>query len=65
MELPALEYCSPVWMSAASSHLCLLDHVVSKAVRLTDGLIVCDLKHRRRVIALCMFTRFIVTLIMH
>ena len=27
--LPVLEYCSPVWMSAATSHLSLLDRVVS------------------------------------
>ena len=61
--LPVLEYCSPVWLSAAASHHGHLDRVVSKAVRLSDGLIVCDLKHRRRVAALCMFTRFIVILI--
>ena len=29
--------------------------MVSKAVRLSDGLVVCDLEHRRRVAALCMF----------
>ena len=28
--LPVLEYCSPVWMSAATSHLSLLDCVVSQ-----------------------------------
>ena len=28
--LPVLEYCSPVWMSAATSHLSLLDRVVSQ-----------------------------------
>ena len=50
-----LEYCFPVWMSAAASHLCLLDRVASKAVKLSDDLVVCDLKHRRRVVALCMF----------
>ena len=50
-----LEYYSPVCMSAAASHLGLLDRVVSKAVRFSDGLVVCDLKHRRRVAALCMF----------
>ena len=53
--LPVLEYCSPVWISAASSHLGLLDRVVSKAVRLSDGLVVCDLKYKRCVAALCMF----------
>ena len=50
-----LEYCSPVCMSAASSHLGLLYRVVSKTVRLSDGLVASDLKHRRRVAALCMF----------
>ena len=33
----------------------ILYRVVSKAVRLSDDLVVCDLKHRRRVAALCMF----------
>ena len=28
--LPVIEYCSPVWMSAATSHLSLLDRVVSQ-----------------------------------
>ena len=51
--LPLLEYCSPVWMSAVASHLSLLDRVVSKAVRLSEGLVVCDLEHIRRVAALC------------
>ena len=50
-----LEFCSPVWMSAAASHLGLLDRVVSNAIRISDGLVVCDLEHRRRVAALCMF----------
>ena len=53
--LPVLEYCSPVCMSATASHLCLLDRVVSMAVRLSNGLVVYDLKHRRRVTALCTF----------
>ena len=46
---------SPVWMSAAASHLGLPDRVVLKAVRLRDGLIVCDLELKCRVTALCMF----------
>ena len=54
LELPVLDYCSPIWMSAAASHLCLLDRVVSKAVRLRDGLVMCDLEYRRRFAALCM-----------
>ena len=49
--LPLLEYYSPVWMSDAASHLGLLDRVLSKAVRLSDGLVICDLKHRCRVAA--------------
>ena len=32
--LPVLEYCSPVWMPAATSHLSLLDRVVSQVSRL-------------------------------
>ena len=35
--LPVLEYCSPVWMSVAASHLGLFDLVGSKAVSLSDG----------------------------
>ena len=42
-------------MSAAASQFRLLDPVVTMAVRLSDGLVVCDLKHRRRVAALCIF----------
>ena len=53
--LPMLEYCSPVCMSAAVSHLRLLDHLVSKAIRLNDGHVVCDLEHKRRVGVLRMF----------
>ena len=33
-KLPVLEYCSPVWMSAATSHLLLLDHVAGQVSRL-------------------------------
>ena len=46
--LPVLEYCSPVWMSAATSHLSLLDRVVSPVGRLSGGSISCDLWHRRK-----------------
>ena len=49
------EYCSLAWMSAATSYLGLLDRVVLKAVRLSDGLVVCELVHRRHVAALCMY----------
>ena len=59
MELPAscarVQYCSPVSMSSAASHFRFFDRVESKAVRLSDGLVVCDLEHRRCVVALCMF----------
>ena len=55
--LHMLENCSPVWMSAAASHLRLLDLFVLKAVRLSDGLVVCYLQHRHRVAVLCMFNK--------
>ena len=42
-------------MSAAATHFGLLDRVGSKEGKLSDGLAVCNLKHRRRVGALCMF----------
>ena len=47
--LPVLEYCFPVWMSAATSHLSLLDRVVSQVSRLSGGSVSCDLWHRRKV----------------
>jgi hypothetical protein len=53
--LPVLEYCSPVWSSAATCHLSLLDRIVRRAVALSDGKVVCDLVHRRKVASLCMF----------
>ena len=53
--LPVLEYCSPVWMSAATSHLSLLDRVVSQVGRLSGGSVSCDLWHRRRVASLSAF----------
>ena len=40
--LPVLEYCSSVWMSAATSHLSLLDRVVSQVSRLSGGSVSCD-----------------------
>ena len=55
LELPVLEDCSPIWMSTAPSPVAVLDRVLPKALKLSDGLIVCDLEHRRRVAALCMF----------
>ena len=53
--LPMHEYESVTWMSAAPSHILHLDQVVSKEARLSDGLVVSDLIHRRRVAVLCMF----------
>ena len=40
--LPVLEYCSPVWMSAATSHLSLLDRFVSQVGRLSSGSVSCE-----------------------
>ena len=53
--LPVLEYCSPVWISAATSHLSLLDRVVSQVGRLSGGSVSCDLWHRRKVASLSVF----------
>ena len=53
--LPVLEYCSPVWMSAATSHLSLLDRVVSQVGQLSGGSVSCDLWHRRKVASLSVF----------
>ena len=53
--LPVLEYCSPVWMSAATSHLSLLGRVVGQVSRLSGGSVSCDLWHRRKVASLCVF----------
>ena len=49
-----LEYCSPVWCSAANIHLKLLDRGVSGASFLTGGVFEYDLAHRRSVPVLCM-----------
>ena len=53
--LPVLEHCSPVWMSAATSHLSLLDRVVSQVSRLSGGSVSCDLWNRRKVGSLSVF----------
>ena len=52
---PVLEYCSSVWMSAPTSHLSLLDHVVGQVSQLSGGSVSCDLWHRRKVAFLCVF----------
>ena len=54
--LPVLEYCSPVWMSAATSHLSLLDRVVGQVSQLlSGGSVSCDHWHNRKVASLCVF----------
>ena len=52
--LLVLEYCSPVWCSAADTNLKLLDRVVGGASLLTEGVFECDLALCRSVSALCM-----------
>ena len=51
--LPCLEYCSPVWCSAADSHLKLLDRVMSSIKFMLPNINV-DLCHRRKVSSLCL-----------
>ena len=53
--LPVLEYCSPVWTSAATSHLSLLNRVVSQVSRLSGGRVSFDLWHSRKVASLSVF----------
>ena len=53
--LPVLEYCSPVWMFAAISHMLLLDRVVGWVSQLSGGSVSCDLWHTRKVASLCVF----------
>ena len=53
--LPVVECCTPVWMSAATSHLSLLDRVVSQVIRLSGGSVSCDLWHRIKVASLSVF----------
>ena len=61
--LPVLEYCSPVWMSAATSHLSLVDCVVSQVSRLSGGSVSCDLWHRPKCHLWVSFSRLTVWLI--
>ena len=62
--LPVLEYCFPVWISAATSHLSLLYRVVSQVSRLSGGSVSCDLWHRRKVVSLSVFFK-IDSLVVH
>ena len=52
--LPILEYCSPVWGSAASSHLRLLDRQIHAVSRLCPDQIPKPLNHRRCFAGMCM-----------
>ena len=52
--LPILEYCFPVWGSAAECHLQLLDRLVYSVARLCHDQTFLSLCHRRRIAALCM-----------
>ena len=52
--LPSFEYCSPVWGSAADTHLKLLERIV-RQVRILIPDLTIDLEHRRKVAAQCMF----------
>ena len=52
--LPLLEYCAPVWSSAAASHLRLIDKVFRTAQFLCNGNVLCNLSHRRDISCLCM-----------
>ena len=53
--LPILEYCAPVWSSAAQCHLKLIDKVLSRVRFLCNDANSVDLSHRRSVGALCLF----------
>ena len=52
--LPILEYCSPVWGSAASSHLRLFDRQIHAVSRLCPDQILKPLNYRRSVAGMCM-----------
>ena len=54
--LSSLEYCAPVWISSAESHLGLLDSIVCSAERLCDDELCC-LGHRKKVRVLCLLCR--------
>ena len=53
--LPVLEYCFPVWIFVAASHLCLPHRVVTKTVIFDDGLVVYGLEQRCWATGLCIF----------
>ena len=51
--LSSLEYCSPIWISSAESHLGVLNSIVRNAERLCEGELYC-LGHSRKGCALCL-----------
>ena len=51
--LPCLEYCAPVWASAADSHLKLLDNNLN-AIKFLIPNLKTDLSHRRQISSLCL-----------
>ena len=51
--LSSLEYCAPVQMSSAESHLSLLDSTVRSEVELCEGDICC-MQHRRQISTFCL-----------
>ena len=53
-DLPILEYCSPVWGSAAECHLQLLERQVYAVARLCPDQTFLSLCPRRHIGALCM-----------
>lgn len=57
--LPLLEYCAPVWSSAAATHVALVDKVFQSANTLCGGGVLCNLSHRRDVSKLCMFFKIL------
>ena len=63
--LPVLEYCSAVWCSAADTHLKLLDRAVSGARFLTEGVLECDISHRRSMTVLCMLYKIMCNAVHH
>ena len=52
--LPCFEYCAPVWCSAASCHLAVIDRTLNHIKVLIPDLAI-DLHHRREVASMCMF----------
>ena len=55
LPVPVLEYCSPVWMSAANSYLLMLDRVFGRVSKLSDESVSCDPWHSRKLASLCVF----------